>query len=363
MAMLSPGFAGAQALTRVEGTTACGECSIRIERVAILGDERKGIIADPVTVVRNPGGRYLVVHFGDQSGFSVFDASGAFLQRHGRRGNGPGEYQLLTHLQVDRSGDVRVWDPGNVRLSVLGNDLRFKTSVVFSHPVARLLFDGTQYFAFANIRTPERAGYPLHIVSAEGRLVRSFGSDGQGYRSDRPDAYRREIALSPDGNMWSARYTEYVLEKWDSAGSAVERLERVVPWFPPRRSGQSSRFADRGPPDPRLHAIRVDSDGRLLVLSWVADEKWQEGLETVRGLYGRQEVVVPKAARSKYWDTIIEIIDPTQRRVLAAARFDEAFFGFADPRHVYTYREDEKAFPFIDIYQLIVVIPREGGFP
>jgi hypothetical protein len=357
---ITPASAPAQQITRLDGMSGCRGCAVQAAHVVTLGDERRGIIANPQAVVRDLRGRYVVVHDADQAALYVFDQAGEFMQRLGRRGGGPGEYEIITQLDVDAAGNLRVWDPFAGRVTVLDSAFRYRESVRILNPVATLAHADSYYFAFGNLRTPAAEGHPLHLLDARGTVLRSFGGDGTEYRSREADLFRRRVAIGDDGALWSARYTEYVLERWDRNGALVERVERLVPWFRPGKS-VTRRDIRSSPPEPRLRAFDVDADGRIWLLIWVPDREWKEGIDTIRGIYGRPEIAVPYAARDRYWDTVVEVIDPVHKRILGSNTFDQAFDGFADPSHVYTYREDEQGHPFIDVFRLTVT-PGSGGW-
>ena len=358
--LLAPCPTPGQVRTRITGD-ACEECRITADRVLTVGDEGSGAIAELKEVSRAPDGRILVVHFADFAGVSVFGPTGTFVHRIGGRGGGPGEYQFIGNVQVDSVGRIHIWDPGSLRMTVLGRDYRVQETIPFALPFMHVLFDGGRYVASGTIRTRELAGYTLHSIDASGQLLKSFSPQGEGYRSDRSDTYRRSIALSGSRMLWSARFTEYVLESFGTDGIPVQVLERVVPWFPAGTNFGAPRGDPTARPSPGVLDIQIDDKGRIWVLSWVADKNWRRGLKTLPGLYGRATTGTPMADRWQYWDSVIEVIDPGAGALIAAGRFDELFIGLADANHAFAYREDESGHPFMDLYRLNAATPRSGG--
>jgi hypothetical protein len=69
----------------------------------------------------------------------------------------------------------------------------------------------------------------------------------------------------------------------------------------------------------------------------------------------------PPGERSLYWDTVIEVIDPFEERVIASTRFDICFRDFADAQHVFAYREDDTGKPLIDLFRLAANSTTTGG--
>lgn len=92
-------------------------------------------------------------------------------------------------------------------------------------------------------------------------------------------------------------------------------MERHVSWFDP---WEARRPYDEGP-QPRLAHLQEDGEGRLWVVSWVADDGWHEALTTVTE--GGQNFSVPESL-SRYYDSVVEVIDPRRNIVIASARID-----------------------------------------
>lgn len=94
---------------------------VRFVKELVLDDKTmpNGVMfVGPSDLAVDSGGRVQVVDFGDNN-LKLFDAAGKFLKVIGRKGQGPGEFNMPTDLAV--SGDrLAVWDMGNRRLSLFG---------------------------------------------------------------------------------------------------------------------------------------------------------------------------------------------------------------------------------------------------
>jgi hypothetical protein len=184
------------------------------------------------------------------------------------------------------------------------------------------MLDGGSFVISAPIRTPARVGYPLHLVNDAGRIVRSFGSASGAFRPDIPYFGYRTIAPAGPGQVWSAHLNQYRIELWSTEGRKLRELRRSVPWFPPYLvSREPSRSV---PPATLLGDVRQDRDGRLWVRIMVPDANWRRAVRP-GGPHG-----ITIADDNRYYDTVIEVIDPRRARLLASRRFDAAVHFVGD---------------------------------
>ena len=93
------------------------------------------------------------------------------------------------------------------------------------------------------LATPALVGYPLHVMSKDGSIERSFGGDGGVFHSE--DTYKngRAVCLNPDGSIWSIAWGGRLLERWDtSRGRRIAQVTVKSTWFRGSRTRSSSRF-------------------------------------------------------------------------------------------------------------------------
>lgn len=142
----------------------------------------------------------------------------------------------------------------------------------------------------ADIQTPARVGYPIHLVDLEsGTIQESFGSRTGEYPLGTRLSDRR-IALGPGRSVWmAAQYKSYEVELWES-NTLVRALRREVEWFPPDQ--ESHGWEEK--PSPMLAGIAAD-DSLLWVFAFTADERWAEAGAT--------------RDWDRFIDTRIEVID------------------------------------------------------
>jgi len=125
------------------------------------------------------------------------------------------------------------------------------------------------------LNTPDRIGLPLHALSSDGTVVKSFGATAPNVRPGQDADSYRVIAPSSDA-VWSARINKYTMEKWSAAGVQQLAVSRTVPWFKPWAE-QTALPPDVSRPSPRIRGIREDDEGRLWTFVWRAESDWRRG--------------------------------------------------------------------------------------
>lgn len=344
-------LSGAAQVPIVElGGPSCPGCEIALEPVLTLGDpDGPGMLEGAFNNVRvDSRGRYYVFAVGSPY-FWVFDESGEILRRVGRAGQGPGEFGMIGEIIVDPSDSLFVMDPALGRMTVFSPDYRPVRSVAVG-PLARGqgLFLGTQMVINAGIHTPDRIGYPLHLVNRNGEVVASFGSLTDGaYRADLREVLdSRELGASKGDSIWVGRINQYVIERWLATGEIVDAMQREPQWFPAWWAPEAD--AD-SPPVPLLVDLSQRGD-TLWVLIKVAGEDWRSGVEPD----GRLARVTDRDA---YRDAILEAIDLTRGEVLASRRFTQLLDTFLDGAMVARNDTDELGNPVVRLHALRILDP------
>ena len=251
----------------------------------------------------------------------VFDSSGLFLRRIGRTGSGPGEFEDGASLVVTGEGAFSVLDRD--RSVVLNFDytgrLRGEARPVggwYPYGVDTYHWEGPWVVHVATLNTPERAGYPLHLVNVEtGEIGRSFGSTtGELELGGAPVP---QVAIASDRRVWMVKRPghRYEIGLWDGNERQL-LLRRDTPWFPDRPNDAPRAHGLEDKPTPGITEL-VAGDSLLWVRGSVADEQWREA-RSYRDRDGR-------------FDDILEVIDLRSNRVVGSQRFDRAFSHFIEP--------------------------------
>jgi hypothetical protein len=262
---------------------------------------------------------YLVSQFAPQ--VKVFDKHGAYWRTIGRRGEGPGEFMLITALDVDPPGTyLAVYDAALSRRTILdlAHDSVLSTFrlAVAPEPMPILLDNGA-VLVNRLLATREGVGYPLHLLGADGQLIRSFGSTDGEFDPTQPFPIRRVMTKARTGDaIWIVRPSRYALELWNLEGDLLRVVERDAAWF---ESGYAGHTDADEPPPPIVMGMQEDSAGLLWVFLGVADPEWR-GSVTASSPDGTHRTIDDL---SGFRDTIVEVLDPSRARVVATGRFAE----------------------------------------
>ncbi len=152
----------------------------------------------------------------------IFDRDGHELARFGSEGDGPGQFQLPTDVEVDAEGNFYVAEyGGNDRISKFAPDHTFITS--FGGPDAgeasllrpqALKMDGQ-----GMLWVTDSLHHRICRFTRGGKLVASFGKAG-----DRPGElkYPYDLELCPDGSVLVCEFGNNRVQRFDSSGRSLE---------------------------------------------------------------------------------------------------------------------------------------------
>lgn len=254
-----------------------------------------------------PGGAFYLYDANDRQ-IRRYDAMGRFTGLIGRNGGGPGEYQHVGGMAVDRSGMLVVFDPGNRRLTTFRPD----GSMERETRVTRSAFDPM---------VMDTAGRRYIISSVGGGLMEGAGARQQFLllaqggevvdslrfpRLVEPTAVRRGFALSTTdgvrmnfiaenfvaayltGGLVAASSTQYkvVVDNGRGRVMTIERKHDPVPLAAQERAqwletADSMALRGGGPYEiprvkPPIRGLFTDATGRIWVHLYAAAEDRHE---------------------------------------------------------------------------------------
>lgn len=326
-------------------------CDLRRSLLLTIGDSAgAGYVGDPTALVRLENGTWVLADRFDQDRLKVFGADGSFARAVGRRGQGPGEFQVVQFVTALPGDSIEVFDLGQARFTVFTGswDVARVQRVRQAGPEMLRFPDGSRVFA-GRINLPEQIGLPLHHLSADGEHVASFGAEPIIGEVSNRDLFYRQLAMAGSDRLWAAPLVRYRLEQWTLEGNSVDVLERAPEWFPPQQEFEATPSGGQ-PPTPGLFGLHQDSSGYLWTSVAVPDADWSSGLGTGRDPWGRT-VKVP-TDMSALFDTVVEVIDPLTARVLGRTRLDGHIKDFAGNGLAYGVGEHPNGEPLIEIWRL-----------
>ncbi len=325
MSVLTSGSVAAQEVRHVPDAPTCRDCEVALSILTRLGatdgpgmiDWRGGLT---IATVDSRGRIYLMGFFA--TALKVYDASGRYETTIGRKGDGPGEFRGIMGSVVGPADSLFVFDRLAMRMSVFGPDHAFgRSSPIDVEPAGYqpliASWDPEHFYITADMRTAELIGWPVHRVNRMGSRVCSFGSTTGDYSpSDSRGGTRILADTGESGTLWSGVREEYVIERVSPCGrGALEIIRRDADWFPSPEYVDTDHGERKPPP---LVANLLQDHDRLWVLAWVPDPKWKEAGAGPEDKYRR-------------YDSVIEVIDLREGRVIARSRFDELYQQFLGP--------------------------------
>jgi hypothetical protein len=191
-----------QRVVDVNVRSRCDDCRIQLTPITVVTDpDGRGGLAVPNSVAIDDKGRILVASSVAAYEFSVYGRNGAFVKKIGIEGEGPGEFRRIGFL-LAHGGTVHVFDTALLRWTTFDGEFNFvKTAIMPQYPIRAVVWRDTLVIN-AKIATRDRVGFPVHVVSSEGSLIRSYGYDSLTYRADIPYADSRLLAACPGGSLW-----------------------------------------------------------------------------------------------------------------------------------------------------------------
>ena len=149
------------------GAGSCSDCAIRLRLVATIGSPGDSVSPDYLSpVTRSRRGLYYVgigSTFG-KNRIAVYDSAGRLVRTVGRAGQGPGEFETITHIVVTASDTVHVIEASG-RHSLLSPELVFiRTLASLPAGAATVIpITGGRLAASGTLNAPASVGKTVHV--------------------------------------------------------------------------------------------------------------------------------------------------------------------------------------------------------
>jgi hypothetical protein len=333
---------------RVADSVSCSKCKIVLSTIATAGQPRDSIRlrGRPAIATIDGLGRYWIVE-----GINpplLFDRAGKFLQQIGQKGRKLGEF-LAPVAIVPLPGDSVLVLDAALRGTVFAPNLTPIRSMVVPapfHPVAVLRWP--LLIANGPYTTAGGVGWPLHRVSLAkdtADILDSFGPDNGKISPASELDINQLVAASRGGRAWSADQVQYRLTLWNAEGSREFSIERRPSWFAePTHHGIGRPTI---PPPPSIASVIEDPSGLVWVFVNVPSAEWKSAWPVIPP--GKKEISTSLIAFEKLFHTVVEVIDPVARRVVARRTLDAWVVTALPGVRALTFASDPKGVPVTKI--------------
>jgi hypothetical protein len=339
----------------------CERCVIAIDSVATIGDASgDGMLPGrPAGVLQDGAGRYWINVLDAIP--VIHDPGDTTLRPIGRRGSGPGEFSFAA-VHAPLPGDSMLVS-NSLEFRVMAPDLTVARSVRSTRQLtgASVLQWPGRVLAVSRDRSRAPAT-PVTVVAIYDMTADTVAAvdtllTAQAQSAD-PAAYasslRRPGLPSADGGIWVSDYNSYRLVRYSPEGEPVDSVVRSPVGFP---GGEALGIGGPDQPaSPHMIGNWVDDEDRLWIVRAVprADtgDVWAEHGD----MRSVGEVrVSTRPADYELKRTIIEVLDPRTKRLLARQDFDGFIFAVLPDSHVASFVETDVGVPIITIHRLRLI--------
>jgi hypothetical protein len=336
----------------------CRGCRIAMDVVATIGDSTgdSGLTGRPLAVKQDQSGRYWI-NVLDAFPLMLDPAEGGLVE-FARRGEGPREYRHPAVRAVLPGDSILVSDM--YEYSVLAPDLELVRRFATREDIPRIevLAWPTNVLGLTARFDPGSGRFHLMILRYDMSGERAFVTDTLfapatgGEKGREADDYRILGAPFHDGSIWVSDFNRYYLVKYSPDGEPLDSIQRSPRWFPGgepvRRRGPDERTS------PHMVGSWLDVEGRLWTLAAKPREDTRAAWEGVADVRAGLREVRASALPAVYQlnRTMIEVIDLTERRVMARLDFDGYIIDVLPNQRVASFRETPLGIPIMTIHRL-----------
>jgi hypothetical protein len=289
----------------------CATCSIEVDTVTSFGDlEGPGALAQqPLHVHLGFDGRYYL-WAGNLP--QIFEADGSYAGDIGRRGSGPGEIRRAARVLPLPGDSLLVLESD--RAAVFDSERRFIRQIAFGGGFVGMLVSQWPRSVLMIGNASSAPGTKLHDASFESADARYHRhGDLPSADSSATGAPALPSLASQVGPPWWLMQRPYRLIQYDEDLRPQLRLERMPAWW--SDGPEPLGVPHVSPPHPSTGPVTVDSAGLLWVFIRVSSPNWREAWADIPR--GAVEIAQGRVELDRLLDTLIEVIDPVTRRVVA----------------------------------------------
>jgi hypothetical protein len=313
----SPGESGNDVVG--EGLS-CAECTIQADTLMTIDSLA---VQGPSGIITHDRDGRVVLHDGYQ--VLVVDAEGRRERAFGRKGGGPGEFETVRNVLTDSSGAIHILDSQLARWSVFSSEGEFMESVT-----APALVGGVGYSAallpdnrlVVNWRPTAAATAHGSVVVLDGAEVAESLAEVDVDNPHETKAYQRLLLVRRSGEIVVGEPHTFSLQVYGAELSNVRTVRRTAAWTP---TGSIPAQVSDGvfdiPATPSLRGLWEDASGRIWLYMTIPAATWKPEPPPDPGVELSEEEYLRLADRSRL-ESIVEVIDLDDRKVIARQRFD-----------------------------------------
>ncbi len=295
---------------------ACQTCEVQLVRVqAIPSAISSTVIRHNPSIVFSNEAYILAPAYG--GAVAVF--RNRTFKTIGRLGGGPGEFRDEIPLTMSAGADGGVYIVHGPRVSIIdtrknivSSSFRLPYSPVSLAPLGKAVL--VTSFGSNDIEAFDLTGRALWKHKSPIPLKQS-------------DAL--QVATSGDTAYWSTSLYSYEARLIRRDGTVIKTVRRQPVWF--KSNGMVVGEPLHVRPTPKVAGVLELANGLLLFVINVADSQWKAG--PARGL------PIDKMRPDEYYDTILEIVDSKDSRLITSARYDQAVHLLRGSKYVWLLKE------------------------
>jgi lysophospholipase L1-like esterase/sugar lactone lactonase YvrE len=231
-----------------------------------------GKVDQPTDVVTAPNGDIFVTEGHTIGGpiqrVSKWSKDGTFIKAWGRKGSGPGEFDVPHTIAIDSIGRLFVGDRNNNRIQIFDQNGAFLDEwTQFGRPSGiAIAKDDTIYVADSESWGPDEPGWKkgIRVGSARDGSVKYFIEDVESTADDHSGA--EGVGVDRDGNVYGAVVRRMMLEKHVASRPVVEAA---------RASARLLDFAQLQRYHDANAAVAASAPNRVVFLGDSITDNWQ----------------------------------------------------------------------------------------
>jgi hypothetical protein len=303
---------------------------VKLELVRTIGGldaEENLSFKEPSDIVRDSVGNLYLLDTGSNR-IQKLDSEGKFIKTIGRKGQGPGEFQAATSMDIDKDNSLFVFDLGSRRIEVLSSEGKPLRTIKFrAVPPGRirllehgLIVKGGYLDSGVLMGWRKKLPKLLEILDLNGKTKLTFG-DATDYRDGITNHYANIFDLDTDAekNICLSFLFQNRIEKYTPDGKLLWQADRPLNFgteviekgFITRRPGS---VAVTGPNMNQVSSgIAADGKGRIWVITLRRQRTKEEmglraSVATDAGVVARRTRTQPKVVKADIYK--LEIFNP-----------------------------------------------------